>query len=182
MCRPDFSIEPRSISFFLVINLGVLYLRAMIKNIFIVPFLWVLISLSLEGRVNAAEWFKVLDCGQDQFVVDKQSESRWGVNYEGRQLVLRDLNVIRYFGSKGALRSKDLNGRAEFIFPVSASGGDDKVFQSTCRSDNNICYVIRRLNESDFRLEAWRTAYSAFGPQGLVADWVFKGCALSQNY
>lgn len=133
-------------------------------------------------HASAEEWHKVLTCN-DELVVDKISWNSTRGHATTRQLVLRNPEAIQYFLSSGAINQNMINASGEFIYGgIQATSYNSIRFQSACDPTNNICYVVRKLDQSSYRIEAWRTAYSKFGPQGLVADWIFHDCSLSENY
>lgn len=143
---------------------------------------FILLLLTISQTASANGWQKVFGCG-DALVVDKMVWNHNNGYSTTRQLVLRESKAIEYFLQNRAIEPEMINARGEFIYGgIEANNHDGIRFQSRCNPDTNICYVIRQMGQTTYRLEAWRTAFSNHGPQGLVADWVFYNCALYNNY
>ncbi|MGZ3769867.1 MAG: hypothetical protein ACXVCP_09700 [Bdellovibrio sp.] len=148
------------------------------KNFFVISF--VFFQFFALQNASALEWHSVVSCN-DGMVVDKATWVHRGENATAFQVVLRNQDAINYFLSTTAIDESMLNSNGEYINNVSQRGYNGFNYESMCNPDNNICYVVRQLDSSSFRIEAWRTAYSKFGPQGLVANWIFRDCYTNNN-
>ncbi|HEX4924945.1 MAG TPA: hypothetical protein VFV50_12705 [Bdellovibrionales bacterium] len=77
----------------------------------------VLSALFIGQSAAANQWTAIINCNGGAMVVDEWVSSPYGNSPNYYQLVMRDINVIQFFISRGLARGQ-VNGKNELIVPV----------------------------------------------------------------